>query len=452
MGSVVIGEKTGETRQAVESAGQTGGELRVPRRAVFWMVLLALAVRVGFMLATHTYRYDLPVADDSSLGNSVGNIARSLIEGRGFSTPFGIDPTGATAMVAPAVPCICALAFWCFGIFSNTSMFWLLLFQSVVAALTTIWIVQIGERCASRKAALGAALVWAVFPWFAKWPVTWLWDMTLTAAVLTLLIAKAMQIEEDPRERRWAAFGAIGGMALLINPALATLFPVMVAWSAARVRALRRPWIKPALVSTLVCCAVIAPWLVRNYVVFRQFVFIRSNFWLEFSISNYHGSFGRGWGGRHPEMNLAERTRYAQMGEAAYIRARAQESKQHLRQHPGEFLALTAHRVVWFWDGSNMGYRPPIAWYWLPGSYVILSFLAIFALLYACLRRVRGWPIFLAAILLFPLPYYFTYGAARFRHALEPLILVLVAHFLGQAWAASRKRWLEMLDSSQKGA
>lgn len=415
--------------------------LRVAGHPVFWIVLLGLAVRIGMMCWAQTYRYDRPPADDSSLGNSVSNIARSIVEGRGFSSPFSIEYTGPTAMVAPALPYLCAVAFKLGGVLTDKALFWLLLFQSVCSALTCVWIYQIAERSAGRKAALTAAVLWATFPWFAKWPVTWLWDTSLTAAVLTFLVAFAMQMAERPRRWMWAAFGAFWGIALLINPALVTLFPLMLLWVAASVRAQARRWIRPALLSTVVCVAVLTPWLVRNYVVFGQFVFLRSNFWLEFSIGNYHQSFGRGWGGRHPEMNLRELQRYKELGEAGYIRLKAQEARAYVRQYPGEFLALSAKRAAYFWDGSNMGYRPRIAAYWLPGSFAVLSYLAPFVLFYACLRRIRGWPLFLGAIVLYPLPYYFTYGAVRFRHAVEPLLLILIVYFASEAWAAVRQRW-----------
>ena len=58
-----------------------------------------------------------------------------------------------------------------------------------------------------------------------------------------------------------------------------------------------------------------------------------------------------------------------------------------------------------------------------------------------CARRIRGWPIFLGAIALYPIPYYLTYSAVRFRHALEPLLLILIVYFGSEAWVALRQYW-----------
>ena len=43
--------------------------------------------------------------------------------------------------------------------------------------------------------------------------------------------------------------------------------------------------------------AIVSPWLVRNCLVFGQAVFLRDNFWFEFSLGNYRFSNGMGWAG-----------------------------------------------------------------------------------------------------------------------------------------------------------
>jgi hypothetical protein len=90
--------------------------------------------------------------------------------------------------------------------------------------------------------------------------------------------------------------------------------------------------------------------------------------------------------------------------------------------------------VVYFWDGSAIGYRPAIAWYWLPGSFAAFSFLLMPAMLVAHRRQLHAWPLFFAALLLYPLPYYLTYSQVRYRHVLEPLMLLLVCYAASSAW------------------
>jgi hypothetical protein len=226
----------------------------------------------------------------------------------------------------------------------------------------------------------------------------------------------------------WIGFGALWGFALLVNPALGTLLPVSLAWGGYSMYLSKREWLKPALTSLLVCLIVISPWLIRNRVVFGHWVFVRSNFGAEFALGNYHLSFGRGWGGKHPSGNPKEYNNYKQMGEIAYVQAKQKLGIQFVRDSPWEFIMLSANRVVYFWDGSAMGYRGTVPWYWVPSSFVVISFLLLPAMLVAHRRNLHAWQMFFGAVLLYPMPYYFTFSQVRYRHVIEPIMVLLIAY------------------------
>jgi hypothetical protein len=118
------------------------------------------------------------------------------------------------------------------------------------------------------------------------------------------------------------------------------------------------------------------------------------------------------------------------MGEPTYVRSKLQEALSAVRENPSRAIHTTAQRVAYFWDGSAMGYRPQVVWYWLPWSFAWFSFLLLPSMLFAILRRVRAWPLFFAVLLLYPIPYYITYSQVRYRHVLEPLMLLLLACLL----------------------
>jgi hypothetical protein len=273
-----------------------------------------------------------------------------------------------------------------------------------------------------------AAWTWCLFPWFSKWSVTWLWETSLSALLLSLLFWYALSLPEAPARKSWAGFGALWGFTLLVNPALITFLPVSLAWCGYEMHRRKTQWLKPALASLLACAIVISPWLIRNRAVFGQWVFLRSNFGVEFALGNYHASLGRGWGGTHPSGNWKEFTKYWQMGEIAYVKARQAQAFQFVKDSPREFLELTAKRVSYFWDGSAMNFLTPIPWYWAPSSFIFLSFLVLPALLVAHRRNLHAWQMFFGAILLYPVPYYLTFSQVRYRHAIEPLLLLLIAY------------------------
>jgi len=392
---------------------------------IFWMVLIAFAVRISFLLLLRTYSFER--ADDYGVGE-INNIAASIAKGLGFSSPFSNEYTGPTSWVAPVYPYFVALVFRFLGIMTHASIIFIFTVQSVFSALTVIPILGIAQRTVGRRAGMWAAWTWILFPWFSKWAVTWLWEVSLSALLFSLLFWYALYLPDARSRKSYLPFGALWGFALLVNPSLGTLLPVSLAWCCYNLHLRKKDWLKPALTSLLVCIIVISPWLVRNGIVFGHWVFLRSNFGAEFALGNYPASFGRGWGGKHPSGNLKEYADYKQMGEVAYVQSKQKLGMQFVRESPGEFIALSAKRVIYFWDGSAIGYRVPLPWYWVPSSFAVISFLLLPALLVAHRRKLPAWQMFFGALLLYPLPYYLTYSQVRYRHVLEPIILLLIAY------------------------
>jgi 4-amino-4-deoxy-L-arabinose transferase-like glycosyltransferase len=392
---------------------------------IFWLVLVAFAVRLSFLLLLKTYQYDR--IDDNRITGEITNIAASIVRGHGFSSPFNDVYTGPTAWIAPAYPYFVALVFRYFGLMTRASVIFILTVQSLLSALTIIPMLGIARRTVGRRAGLWAALTWCLFPWFSKWSVTWLWETSLSALLVSLLFWYALSLPESFTRKSWMGFGALFGFALLTNPALCAFLPVSLAWCCYEMRHRKREWLKPALTSLLVCLIVISPWLIRNRVIFGQWVFLRSNFGFEFALGNYHSSLGRGWG-MHPSGYQTEFNKYRQMGEIAYIRSNQEQAFQFVRDSPLEFLTLTAKRVMYFWDGSAMYYLGTMPWYWLPSSFLVMSLLLLPALLVAHRRNLHAWQMFFGALLLYPLPYYLTFSQMRYRHAIEPIILLLIVY------------------------
>ena len=192
--------------------------------------MLAFAVRIGFMLAAHTYLFERYRFDEYSYHNETTNIARSIAEGRGFSSPFGAAYIGPTSWIAPVYPYLCALFFVLFGVFSTNAAVALLILQSLISALTCVPILGIAERTVGRRAGFVAALLWAGFPWFSKFAVCWVWEISLSTLLFTCLFWYALRLSEPASGKLWLGFGALWGIALLVNPALLPLLPASLLW------------------------------------------------------------------------------------------------------------------------------------------------------------------------------------------------------------------------------
>ncbi|SRR5579871_397582 len=395
-------------------------------RTVLWLVLAAFLVRIGFLLILQTYRPGR--IDDYTIGGETTNIAMTIARGHGFGNAMNGLPSGPTAWLAPVYPYFVALVFRFLGIMSVASIIFMFAGQSLFSALTTIPILGIAEQTTGRTAGLWAAWIWALFPWFCKWSVTWLWDTSLSALLLALLFwcAAALPDGANRKNKNWIGFGALWGFALLVNPSLGAFLPVSLAWCGYELYHRGEEWLRPLALSVAICSIGVFPWLARNRIAFGQWVFLRSNFGFEFALGNYRGSMGRGWGA-HPSSD-SEFPRYQEMGEIAYVRMREREAIQWVKENPRNFITLTAKRVSYFWDGTSMHFRTSIPWYWAPESYAIASFLLLPAVLIARRRRLRAWPMFLGLLLLYPVPYYLTFTQARYRHPIEPLMLLLIAY------------------------
>src|SRR5882724_2902846 len=361
------------------------------------LLVCGFIMRFGFVLLKKTY-----IRSPGSIlpfGAEVCSIAEHIVLGKGFSSPFYQD-TGPTAWIAPVYPYMCALVFRLFGIYSVASAIVLLGIQCIIAAATGVTIHALGRRTVGARAGFWAAWIWALSPIFFRWPVSWIWDFTASAFLLSAVFIVALDVAEQNTRKLWLSLGALWALIALTNPALLSVMPF-----------------------TLLFAALVSPWLIRNELVFGQPVFFRSNYWFEFHLGNYHMSNGMGYTGRHPGVNPDELKKYAAWGELRYIDYYKQDSFEFVRKYPSEFLDLTLHRALWFWDGSLLIY-----WtreWWKPWEFWPLSLLGWLGLLFVFTRRPRGWLLFAATLIVYPIPYYLAYPVVKYRHAIEPELLLL---------------------------
>jgi 4-amino-4-deoxy-L-arabinose transferase-like glycosyltransferase len=397
------------------------------------LVACGLILRFGFVLWKKTYIR----APGSILpfGAEICSIAEHIVRGQGFSSPFNQD-TGPTAWIAPVYPYLCALVFRVFGIYSEASALVLIGIQCIIAAATGVTIYDLGRRSFGAQVGLCAAWIWTLSPFFFRWPVSWIWDFTASAFLLSVVFIVTLDVAEKNGRRHWLALGAIWALIALTNPALLSVMPFSFAYLAFVNRRAFRKWFAPMTLALVLFAALVSPWLIRNEFVFGRPVFFRSNYWFEFHLGNYHFSNGIGFTGKHPGVNREELQKYAALGEMRYIDYYKQDSFAFIRKYPSEFVSLTLHRTLWFWDGSLLIY-----WtreWWKAWEFWPLSLLGWLGLLFVLTRRPRGWLLFSAALMIYPIPYYLAYPTPKYRHAIEPELLLLSVYFVFVVWGEIR--------------
>jgi hypothetical protein len=337
----------------------------------------------------------------SGPGYETFRVATNLVNHHAFANPFPPLPTGPTAHVAPIYPAIMALSIALFRDANGWAMF---LFTLVAHGLHAALLPAASRAMVGRSApgVFGAILI-IVFPvMLPNVP----WEAALTAVLVLVLLINSKKV--------WS--GVLSGIIMLLNPAALFInLPVGAIFK-------RKSRVLFFLVTGLVC----VPWIVRNYAVFHQCVFIRDNLGLELYAANndcasptLHENFVNGCFDKvHPSANPSIAALVYQMGEVPFNQARMKLARAWISTHPARFLQLTLWRAVDFW-WPPLDDQPVHAW-----TLRLLFVLALPGMWFIARGQTRI-PLMMAAILIFyPLPYYVVQYSYRFEYPILWIALI----------------------------
>jgi 4-amino-4-deoxy-L-arabinose transferase-like glycosyltransferase len=409
--------------------------------SVTLIFIVAMAARLGFAW-DQVHRMPPEVVGIVPFQQETGNIAYALAQGRGFSSAFRTN-SGPTAWLTPVYPLVVAGVFRVFGIFTAKSFYAVIFLNSLFSAAACLPIFLAGKKIGGGTVASLAAWLWAVYPQAVVVPFEWVWDTTLSALLGAAILWATLELAESQEWRDWCLYGLLWGFTLMTNPALGTLLPFLLGWAAWRARrAAHVPVSKPALalVVTILCCV---PWTIRNFSAFHRFVPLRSNFAFELWLGNNDIFDPQAIHGRNVITRFEEERRYTQLGEMAYMQEKWAKAVPFIERHPGLVLRLTGRRVVATWLGTET----PVRDFQRTDSLFIrmlfvMNFLSLFGVLAgsAALLVTRSlyWFPVVAVPVVYPILYYVTHTSLRYRHAIDPVVSMLVA--LGIAFASARGR------------
>jgi hypothetical protein len=396
---------------------------------LIWAVLTALALRlvvVGFV-----YRdFLVPGRDHWEFGYEMGKIAYSIANGHGFSNPYWIE-TGPTAMITPVFPYLMSFVFSLFGAYTKAAALAMLSFNSLVSALTCIPIFFLARNSFGLRTAIGSAWTWAFFPYAVYFSASSMWYHSLVALLLTLLLLIGSYLQTRTSLWMWAGFGFLWGFAALTTPVVLSVLPFLGGWVCYRLHRYGRNWKLPAATAAFALIVTVSPWLVRNYRVFHQPVFLKDNFWMEVCVGNL-GNATHWWNDSvHPAGSNAELAEFRQLGELGYMARERRQAIAFIQDHPGIYLWRSLRRVVSVWTGFwslNPEYLrgEPFD---LPSICFCSAFTALAMTgLYKALRSSRNTAIpYALTLLVFPLVYYFTHSEIPYRLPIEPELAVLAS-------------------------
>jgi hypothetical protein len=400
------------------------------RNSVYELVLIvAVALTLRLVVMAFLYPEQLsPERDHWMFGYETGRIARSLVEGKGFSNPLFGD-TGPTAWMTPVYPAMVAVVFKLFGVYTKASALVLLSFNALTSALNVIPIFLFARRSFGERVARWSAWTWAFFPYGIYFPVERIWETWLATLLLSILFWMALELEEEKPVWVWILYGLIWGVEALTSPSVLAVLPFLGLWTCWRLYQNRRRWLAPNGAAALVFLAVITPWFVRNYHVFHRFIPFRDNMGMVLRLGTKWNT--QYWAASElgPWHSDAEWEEFKRDGEIAYMATKKRQAVASILADPGWYVWRTFRRAVFLWTGYwslSRSYleQEPLD----PPNILFSTTLTVFALM--GLRKVcrweswRGIP-YALVLFSFPLVFYITTPEHYYRRPIDPMFLVL---------------------------
>ncbi len=402
-------------------------------RAPWAMVAAAFALRLGAMCLLHSYRF--PATEDHYLfGTEMGRIASSLVAGTGFSSPLH-GQTGPTAMVGPIYPLLIAAVFKVWGVYTTASAIILLTLNAFFSAAAAAAVYFTGKTAFDERTGVWAGWLWAFYPFAIYWPIRWVWDTGLSTLLFGFVFLATLRLSRSMRVADGALYGLLWGITVLTNTTYLILLPVFLGWLCYRAARRATHWIGPAVAVGVAFGLVLTPWIVRNELVFGRLL-LRSNLGLELALGNMPGANDpQGWRRLHPAANPAEMARYRTLGELRYMAEKQREVLNFITRRPASFVRATGTHVVFFWFGVE---SPTRILHFPELLFGIPAVLAGLGLWVAVRRRSFAALPFAVTMATFPLIYYVTHPDLRFRHLIEPELVVLAVYGGLTAWQRVR--------------
>ncbi|MDP8230816.1 MAG: glycosyltransferase family 39 protein [Candidatus Gorgyraea atricola] len=381
------------------------------RHTLGFIFLLAFIIRLLFVLQSS----DIPTAD----AYIYDGLGLSLSQGNGYVNMYGSPHS----FYPPFYPFFLSLIYAIFG----HSYLAVRIIQSILGALTCVFIYSIGNRLKGSAVGVLSASVAALYFVFIKSA-----ELLLTESFFTFLLCAIVFYilkirEKEAVLKNYAILGLLIGVSLLTKSAMMFfplfLLPVFID--------IKKDRTKKYLLMLLFFVLTVSPWLIRNYNVFHGFIGVSTQSGIGF-YSSYRppeGIFGRLATSDDPVIREAGNIASPVLRSNFLIK----KTFEFISENPVEVLRLELKKILSFWapfDWEIVGGR------WFNFVYAaILPFFAVGALL--SLKEFKKIYPVLLPIIYFQIVALVFYGSPRFRLPVEPYIFILATVGFLVCW----RRW-----------
>jgi 4-amino-4-deoxy-L-arabinose transferase-like glycosyltransferase len=279
-------------------------------------------------------------------------LARSLLAGEGYSFP---------KKWYPFTPANTPTAHWSFiyplylaGIYALTGYHPLVarLVQGVVGGMLICFLIYlIGRRVADENTGLVGAALAAIYGYFIYYNAA-LMTETFSIVLVLLTLYLSIELKENPTPLRWVGLGFSLGLAALLRQTVLLFVPFLLFWLFLELRVRSRHlwyYAIPIVVITLM----IAPWTIRNYMVYGQLLPLNSNAGYALYASN-HPHLGTDW--RNEEIVVPIPQELIGQNEAELNDALSRKGVEFILSDPQRYFWLTLDKTLEyfrFWPSNE---------------------------------------------------------------------------------------------------
>lgn len=372
-------------------------------------------------------------------------IANRLLAGQGYS--FEFLHTTYWSFNTPLFGFLCA------GVYAvtNHSYFAILIIQSFFTIALALVIFKIAKLVFSEGVGLLAAALVAFHPGFIYYDVFNLLPLSIDSFLIAAITLLLLKHKDKPTVMSMSLLGVLIGIATLSRGITGALLPFIIIYIAVFARSLN---LKDRLKITmcLVCATfiILAPWIIRNYFIHKQFVFISStsgeNLW--------RGNNRYATGTSYDEHKIAILDLWPQdFKEKVFSLAEMQQKKffeeealHFIRANPLETARLYVKKVYYFWwFSAQSGIIYPKSYLTIyKYLYIILISISLAGIAFALAssnRETRESCLILISVpLSICLAQSIFYVEGRHRWLIEPIMMVFFSYGVIRSWKVLRAR------------
>lgn len=283
------------------------------------------------------------------LGAEYWCTAKSIVDGRGYSSPFGI-PSGPSAWTPPLLPAILAFI-WYASNRSESTIVWIYV---TINATIFSWVMYDLLRMTHFKKiklqwisllSVGCVLISSFYDNFQR---------THDGPFLLLVFHWACRQLMGWERWSYIKWGATGGLASLLSPVITFVWVVASTslifcckGGASTEKAITNNKLRGFIIAGCVSLSLHGPWLIRNSLQFGRFIPIKSNGFFELEQSllrDDDGVIDFGHDLQHPFSSSAEAEKHASIGETAYIEERVSRLRNEFWNHGWRYLLHCRNR------------------------------------------------------------------------------------------------------------